>query len=74
MDTRKLGTLDVSAIGLGCMGMSAFCAGGNEADGIATIRHALERDWSRSMNRSRSSRCFCEHVVVQVNQPDAIMP
>jgi len=43
MKTRKLGGgLEVSAIGLGCMGMSEFYAGGSEAESIATIHRALD--------------------------------
>ncbi len=43
MKTRKLGSgLEVSAIGLGCMGMSEFYAGGSEAESIATIHRALD--------------------------------
>jgi aryl-alcohol dehydrogenase-like predicted oxidoreductase len=42
MQYRKLGSLEVSALGLGCMGMSDFYAGGTEAESIETIHHALE--------------------------------
>ena len=40
--TRKLGSLEVSALGLGCMGMSAFYGSSDEAESIATIQRALE--------------------------------
>jgi len=42
---RRLGRdgPEVSAIGLGCMGMSEFYVGGSEAESIATIHHALDR-------------------------------
>jgi len=42
MKQRKLADLEVSAIGLGCMGMSAFYGTADEDEGIATIRRALE--------------------------------
>jgi aryl-alcohol dehydrogenase-like predicted oxidoreductase len=42
MHTRKLGPLQVSALGLGCMGMSDFYGGRDEAEAIATLHRALE--------------------------------
>ncbi len=43
MQRRKLGAgLEVSAMGLGCMGMSDFYAGRDEGEAIATIHRALE--------------------------------
>jgi aryl-alcohol dehydrogenase-like predicted oxidoreductase len=42
MKTRKLGTLEVSALGLGCMGMSAFYGSADEREAVATIQRALE--------------------------------
>jgi aryl-alcohol dehydrogenase-like predicted oxidoreductase len=42
MKQRKLRDLGVSAIGLGCMGMSAFYGSTDEAEGVETIRRALE--------------------------------
>lgn len=42
MKTRKLGSLEVSALGLGCMGMSAFYGSSDEGEAIATIQRALE--------------------------------
>jgi len=44
MRHRKLGNqgLTVSALGLGCMGMSEFYGAANEAEGIATIQRALD--------------------------------
>jgi len=42
MDQRNLGPLNVPAIGLGCMGMSAFYGTTDEGEAIATIHRALE--------------------------------
>lgn len=45
MQKRTLGSqgLEVSTLGLGCMGMSDFYAGRDEAESVATIEHALDR-------------------------------
>jgi aryl-alcohol dehydrogenase-like predicted oxidoreductase len=40
--TRMLGGLGVSALGLGCMGMSQSYGAGDEVESIATIRRALD--------------------------------
>ncbi|WNM32917.1 aldo/keto reductase [Streptomyces sp. Li-HN-5-11] len=42
MKRRRLRDLEVSAIGLGCMGMSAFYGSTDEEEGIRTIRRALD--------------------------------
>src|SRR5438128_1119983 len=42
MERRKLGQLEVSALGLGCMGMSEFYAGRDDDESIATIHRALD--------------------------------
>jgi len=42
METRRLGELNVAAIGLGCMGMSHAYGGQPEAESIATLRRAVE--------------------------------
>ena len=42
MNKRKLADLEVSALGLGCMGMSAFYGSSDEDEAIATIQRALE--------------------------------
>jgi aryl-alcohol dehydrogenase-like predicted oxidoreductase len=45
MKKRRLGAggPEVSAIGLGCMGMSEFYGATDEQESIATIHHALDR-------------------------------
>ena len=44
MQTRKLGNLEVSALGLGCMGMSfSYATKLTTAEGVALIRAAVER-------------------------------
>ena len=44
MHIRKLGSegLEVSALGLGCMGMSEFYGSRDEAEAVATIHRALD--------------------------------
>ena len=42
MKTRTIGQLTVSALGLGCMGMSEFYGNGDEQESIATIHEFLD--------------------------------
>jgi aryl-alcohol dehydrogenase-like predicted oxidoreductase len=42
MQTRTLGPLSVSALGLGCMGMSEFYGASDDRESIATIHRALD--------------------------------
>ncbi|MCY1218723.1 Aldo-keto reductase IolS [compost metagenome] len=42
METRTLGTLTVSALGLGCMGMSEFYGTGDDAESAATVQAFLD--------------------------------
>ena len=44
MQTRRLGKsdLEVSAIGLGCMGMTPFYGIPDDAEAVATLRRAIE--------------------------------
>jgi aryl-alcohol dehydrogenase-like predicted oxidoreductase len=42
MQRRKLGQLEVSALGLGCMGMSEFHGQRNDDEFIATIHRAID--------------------------------
>jgi aryl-alcohol dehydrogenase-like predicted oxidoreductase len=42
MQTRQIGSLPVSALGLGCMGMSEFYGTADETEAVATIHRALD--------------------------------
>jgi aryl-alcohol dehydrogenase-like predicted oxidoreductase len=42
METRTLGSLTVSALGLGCMGMSEFYGHGEDTESVATIHAFLD--------------------------------
>src|SRR5881275_2125701 len=42
MEQRELGGLKVSALGLGCMGMSEFYGERDDEESVATIHRALE--------------------------------
>jgi aryl-alcohol dehydrogenase-like predicted oxidoreductase len=50
LKTRKLGLqgLEVSEIGLGCMGMSATYGSADDHESIATIHRAVDLGWALS--------------------------
>ena len=52
METRRLGLLEVSALGLGCMGMSEFYGATDEAEAIATIFQNQLQDALNDCDRS----------------------
>ena len=56
MQMRTLGPKGpaVSALGLGCMGMSQFYGPSSETESLATLEHALERGVNFSDTRRTS--------------------
>ncbi len=42
MERRNLGRLEVSALGLGCMGMSEFYGAGNDEESISVVHRAID--------------------------------
>ena len=60
MQTRTLGKNGpaVSALGLGCMGMSDFYGARDDAESLATVQHALDRS-------SIPGRAFAFHPAAQ---------
>src|SRR4030095_14584290 len=71
MKTRKLGELEVSALGLGCMGMSPDYYGPrDESESLLTLQYALEHGvnfwdtadvYGRGHNESLISRILKDH-------------
>ena len=56
MNTRRLGSLEVSALGLGCMGMSSFYGTADEDEAIATISGRWSwgsTSWTRRSSTAR---------------------
>ena len=47
---RNLGPLEVSALGLGCMGMSQSYGEANEQESIATLHRAIDLGVSEQLN------------------------
>ena len=65
MERRRLGQLEVSAIGLGCATMTPFYGTPDPASGIATIRRAREigvdlLDTADGYGRGRNEERFRE--------------
>ena len=83
MKTRKLGNqgLEVSALGLGCMGMSEFYGSGDEQEAIGTtvskwinLRSFFTGNWADADARKRVLKVFNQDKPIVESQHPKVVP